>query len=117
MSHFAKVENGIVTQVMVIEQEMLDTGHWGDPANWVQTSYNTHGGVNSRGAPPLRKNYAGPGYVYDKVRDAFYTPKPFASWTLNEQTALWKAPVPMPTDAKMYAWDENTTNWVESTYG
>jgi len=93
MAHFAKVENGIVTQVIVIDQETLNTGHWGDPASWVQTSYNTHGGVHSQGGIPLRKNYAGIGMTYDSGRDAFISAKPYASWVLNETTCLWDSPV------------------------
>jgi len=113
MSHFAKVENGVVTQVIVIEQDVLATGHWGDPALWVQTSYNTQGGQHPEGRP-LRKNYAGIGYTYDSGRDAFIPPKPFASWLLNESTCLWDAPTPMPVEAgKMFRWDEPTTSWVE----
>jgi hypothetical protein len=114
MAHFAKVENGIVTQVIVIDQETLNTGHWGDPALWVQTSYNTQGGQHPEGRP-LRKNYAGIGYSYDSGRDAFIPPKPYASWVLNETTCLWSAPVAMPTDDKMYRWDEPTTSWIEVT--
>ena len=113
MAHFAKVENGIVTQVIVIDQETLNTGHWGDPASWVQTSYNTQGGVHSQGGTPLRKNYAGIGYSYDAGRDAFIPPKPFASWVLNETTCNWGAPTAMPTDGKMYVWRESDTSWVE----
>jgi hypothetical protein len=113
MSHFAKVENGVVTQVIVIEKEVLDLGHWGDPASWVQTSYNTSGGVHSQGGTPLRKNFAGIGYTYDAGRDAFIPPKPFASWLLNETTCQWGSPTAMPTDNKMYRWDEPTTSWVE----
>jgi hypothetical protein len=116
MAHFAKVENGIVTQVIVIDQETLNTGNWGDPSSWVQTSYNTHGGQHPEGRP-LRKNYAGIGYTYDTGRDAFIPPKPFASWVLNETTCQWDAPVAMPTDNKMYRWDEATTSWVEVTTG
>ena len=116
MAHFAKVENGIVTQVIVIDQETLNTGNWGDPSSWVQTSYNTHGGQHPEGRP-LRKNYAGIGYTYDAGRDAFIPPKPFASWVLNETTCQWDAPVAMPTDDKMYRWDEATTSWVEVTTG
>ena len=115
MSHFAKVENGVVTQVIVIEQDVLNLGHWGDPASWDQTSYNTQGGQHLLGGTPLRKNYAGIGFTYDSVRDAFIPPKPFASWVLNEETCLWDAPTPMPTDGKMYTWDEPTTAWVEVT--
>ena len=114
MSHFAKVENGIVTQVMVVEKEVLDLGHWGDPSLFVQTSYNTSGGVHRLGGTPLRKNYAGIGYTYDAGRDAFIPPKPFASWLLNESTCQWGAPTPMPVEeGKMFKWDEPTTSWVE----
>ena len=117
MSHFAKVENGIVTQVIVIEQDVLDTGMWGDPSQWVQTSYNTIGGQHRLGGIPLRKNYAGLGYVYDSVRDAFYAPQPFASWILNEDTCIWEAPIPMPalTEGIFYTWDEDTLSWVAQT--
>ena len=116
MSHFAQIdENNIVTQVIVIEQDVVDTGLFGDPASWIQTSYNTHGGVHSQGGTPLRKNYAGIGYTYDSTRDAFIPPKPFNSWTLNEETCLYEAPIPMPNDDKMYRWDEETTSWIEIT--
>ena len=111
MSHFAKVENGTVTQVIVIEQDVLNLGHWGDPALWVQTSYNTHGGVHANGGTPLRKNFAGIGYTYDSQRDAFYPPQPFASWVLDEDTCLWKAPVDRPTNGS-YTWDEETVSWI-----
>jgi len=114
MSHFAKVENGIVTQVIVIEQDVVDTGLFGDPTLWVQTSYNTSGGVHSQGNTPLRKNYAGIGYTYDATKDAFIPPRPYPSWLLDETTCLWNPPTPMPTDAgddQMYMWDETTTSW------
>ena len=112
MSHFAKVIDGIVTEVLVIEQDVIDTGMFGDPALWVQTSYNTYGGQHPEGRP-LRKNYAGIGYTYDAERDAFIPPQPFASWTLNEDTCLWDAPTPLPDDDKRYRWDEATLAWVE----
>jgi hypothetical protein len=112
MSHFAKVENGIVTQVIVAEQDVIDSGMFG--TGWVQTSYNTHAGQHPEGRP-LRKNYAGIGYTYDSGRDAFIAPKPYASWTLNETTCLWDAPTPRPIDDKFYTWDEPTTSWVEVT--
>jgi hypothetical protein len=108
MSHFAKVENGIVTQVIVAEQDVIDSGLFG--TGWVQTSYNTHGGQHPNGTP-LRKNYAGIGYTYDEQRDAFIPPKPFASWLLNEDTCLWDAPVAMPNDGAMYQWNEETLAW------
>lgn len=120
MAHFAKVINGIVTEVNVVEWETLNIeGHpWGDPSLWVQTSYNTSGGVHRLGGTPLRKNYAGIGYTYDSVRDAFIPPKPYASWLLNETTCLWDAPTPMPVEeGKFYRWDEPTLSWVEVTQG
>jgi len=113
MSHFAKVENGVVTQVIVIEQDVLNLGHWGDPALWVQTSYNTVGGTHTQGGTPLRKNYAGIGYTYDSGRDAFIPPKPYASWVLNENTCLWGAPTPYPDQTKRYEWRESDMSWVE----
>jgi hypothetical protein len=112
MAHFAKVENGVVTQVIVIDQETLNTGHWGDPSSWIQTSYNTQAGQHPEGRP-LRKNYAGIGFTYDSVRDAFIPPKPHASWLLDEATCLWNPPVARPQDGKMYVWDEETTSWIE----
>jgi hypothetical protein len=112
MSHFAKVENGIVVQVIVAEEDFIATGALGDPANFVQTSYNTHGGKHPEDRP-LRMNYAGVGYAYDEQRDAFIPPQPFASWLLNEDTCLWDAPVAMPTDDKKYAWDEESVSWKE----
>ncbi len=112
MAHFAHIKDGIVDQVIVIEADVLATGLWGDPAEWVQTSYNTQGGKHPEGRP-LRKNFAGVGFTYDAQRDAFIPPKPFNSWLLDEETCLWNAPVPMPTDGKMYKWDEDTTSWVE----
>lgn len=115
MAHFAKVQDGIVTQVIVAEPEFFDTFVDSSPGEWVQTSYNTHGGVHATGGTPLRKNYAGIGYTYDKVRDAFIPPKPYPSWVLNENTCLWDAPVPMPQDGKHYRWDEPSLSWVEVT--
>lgn len=91
MSHFAKVEDGIVTEVLVIEQDVIDTGIFGDPAMWVQTSYNTLAGQHPEGRP-LRKNFAGIGYTYDAERDAFIPPQPDPSWVLNEETCCWEAP-------------------------
>ena len=113
MSHFAKVENGVVTQVIVAEHPFISSGVVGNPGDWVQTSYNTQGGKHLLGGTPLRGNYAGIGMVYDKDKDVFYAPQPFASWTLNETTWTWEAPTPAPTDDKRYTWDEATTSWVE----
>ena len=115
MSHFAKVVDGVVTQVIVAEPEFFQTFVDSSPGEWIQTSYNTHGGEHKLGGTPLRKNYAGIGFTYDREKDAFIPPKPFASWVLNEDTCLWDAPVAMPDDGKIYVWDEATTNWVERT--
>ena len=114
MAHWAHLTNGIVDQVIVIDEETLALGHWGDISEWKQTSYNTKAGVHVLGGTPLRKNYAGIGYSYDSERDAFIPPKPFASWLLNESTCLWECPIPSPNDGKMYFWDEPTISWVET---
>ncbi len=118
MSHFAKIENGIVTNVIVIEQDVLNTGHWGDPSSWVQTSYNTHAGQHRLGGTPMRKNYAGLGYTYDSVRDAFYAPKPYPSWVLNEDTCNWAPPIamPEPVEGTYYSWNEETLSWISNTF-
>lgn len=113
MSHYAKVLNGIVQQVIVAEAEFFQTFVDTSPGDWIQTSYNTYGGQHKNGGTPLRKNYAGVGYTYDHTKDAFIPPKPFASWTLNEETCLWDAPTSMPTDGKLYEWDESTKSWLE----
>jgi hypothetical protein len=115
MAHFAKVNNGIVEQVIVAEPEFFDTFVDSSPGTWIQTSYNTYGGVHKLGGTPLRKNYAGIGFTYDAQRDAFISPKPYASWTLNEDTCLWEPPTPYPNDNKLYTWNESTTSWVEIT--
>jgi hypothetical protein len=114
--HFAKIENGIVTSVIVIDEETLQLGHWGDPSEWVQTSYNTQGGKHTQGGTPLHMNYAGVGYTWDGT--GFAPPQPFASWTKNPSTYLWEAPTPMPVEeGKMFTWHEETTSWVEVTQG
>jgi len=110
MSHFAKVVDGSVTEVIVAEQDFIDNHCEG---TWVQTSYNTRGGVHLNNETPLRKNYAGIGDTYDAERDAFYAPQPYASWTLNDDTCVWEAPTAYPDDGKIYNWDEDTTSWVE----
>lgn len=110
MSHFAKVENGIVTQVIVAEQEFINS--LPDADKWIQTSYNTIGGKHIYGGTPLRKNYAGVGFTYDSLLDAFIPPKPYPSWTLDTSTCLWNSPTPYPSDGKMYDWDEASLSWV-----
>ena len=124
MSHFAKVVDGIVTTVIVAEQEFIDTYDDGIPGEWIKTSYNTNGGKhyapNSEDEDSgvvLRKNYAGVGYTYDKTRDAFYAPQLYPSWTLNEDTCIWEAPVPYPRNVENYdgnefLWKEDILNWV-----
>jgi hypothetical protein len=112
MSHFAKVLDGKVTQVIVAEPEFFQTFVDSSPGEWIQTSYNTHGNQHPEGRP-LRGNYAGIGYTYDRTNDVFYAPQPYASWILDNTTWTWKAPVAMPTDGKQYKWDETTINWVE----
>ena len=111
MAHFAKVNGGIVEQVIVAEPEFFDTFVDTSAGEWIQTSYNTHGGQHPEGRP-LRKNFAGIGYTYDSERDAFIAPQPYPSWVLNEDTCLWGAPVAMPEDGQVYDWDEATTSWV-----
>jgi len=104
-----KDSNGVEQEVNGIDFLTKLTG-W---AVWKQTSYNTHGGIHTLGGTPFRKNHAGVGFTYDEDRDAFIAPKPYNSWTLNEDTCQWDSPVPYPTDGKRYTWDETTTNWKE----
>jgi len=115
MAHFAKVNNGIVQQVIVAEPEFFETFVDTSPGTWLQTSYNTIGNQHTQGGTPLRGNYAGIGYTYDQANDVFYAPKPYPSWTLNQTTWLWEAPTPYPNDNKKYSWNESTTSWVEIT--
>jgi hypothetical protein len=110
MANFAKVENGIVAQVIVAEQDVIDSGIFGH--GWVQTSYNTHGNKHLLNGIPLRGNYAGIGDIYDAENDVFYSQKPFASWVLNKSTWEWKAPVAYPVDGNDYKWDESTLSWL-----
>lgn len=109
MSHYAKIENDIVVQVIVAEQDFIDTLE----GEWVQTSYNTLGGKHLLGGTPLRKNYAGIGMVYDRERDAFRTSQPFNSWSLNEDSCVWEAPIPYPNDGDIYYWDEDKLEWIK----
>ena len=119
MAHYAFLdENNVVTEVIVGKNEGEDNTDWevhygnfrGQTCK--RTSYNTQGGVHSTGGTPYRKNYAGIGYTYDAQRDAFIPPKPFESWTLDEETCLWNPPVAMPTDGGFYTWDEENQAWV-----
>lgn len=109
MAHFAKVEDGLVTQVIVADSQQWCEVNLG--GTWVQTSYNTIGNQHPEGRP-LRKNYAGIGYHYDGV--GFYAPQPFPSWIKDAETYLWNAPVPRPTEG-FWKWDEDSLSWVEET--
>lgn len=118
MAHYAKVERGVVTQVIVAEAEFFDTFVDTAPGEWVQTSYNTRGGIHYNtetkepdGGIALRKNYAGVGFTYDKNKDAFIPPQPYNSWLLNEDTCLWEAPIAYPTDGGNYIWNEGLGDW------
>jgi hypothetical protein len=122
MGHFAKVFEGKVAQVIVAEPEFFETFVDTSPGEWIQTSYNTRGGIYyepnsntpaSDQSKALRKNYAGLGYSYNTQLDAFIAPQPYPSWTLNEDTCLWEAPTPMPDDGKLYQWNESNLNWEE----
>jgi hypothetical protein len=121
MSHYAKVANSIVTEVIVAEAEFFTTFVDTSPGAWIQTSYNTRGNLhygpdgNPDGGVALRGNYAGIGYTYDQTNDVFYAAQPYPSWVLNISTWTWEAPTPYPTDGKSYRWDEPTTSWVEIT--
>lgn len=111
MAHFAKVLKGKVIEVIVAEIDFFDTYVDNTPGRWIQTSYNTRGGVHTLGGTPLRKNYAGIGYTYDSAKDAFIPPKEYNSWVLNEETCLWEAPIEMPTEGGPYIWDEESKTW------
>lgn len=119
MAHFARLEDNAVTEVIVVHNnELLVDGVESETkgiqfcqslfgGSWIQTSYNG----------TIRKNYAGIGFTYDSVRDAFIAPKPYSSWVLNEDTCIWESPIPMPTDDKLYEWNETNQNWEEVTNG
>ena len=124
MSHYAKVDSGIVIKVIKADVDFFNTFVDDSPGEWIQTSYNTRGGVyyqpnsntpSDNQSKALRKNFAGVGGTYDPVRDAFYAPKKFNSWILNESTCLWEAPVALPSDGKEYEWNETTKAWDEIT--
>ena len=121
IAHWAEIdEDNIVTRVLVVADDKTDgqaflADELGLGGTWKKTSYNTIAGEHRLGGTPFRKNYAGIGYTYDAVRDAFYAPKPHDSWVLNDETCVWEAPTPIPTDGKRYTWDEPTTSWKEIT--
>lgn len=120
MAHYAKVVDGIVTQVIVAEADFFNDFVDDSPGEWIQTSYNTSGNVHynsDTGEPddetPFRKNYAGIGFTWDADLDAFIPPKPYPSWTLNETTCLWECPVAWPTGDAEYVWNETDQSWDE----
>jgi len=118
MAHFAELDNDNTVLRVIVG---VDYPHDGETIYqqvtgrvWKRTSYNTHAGQHLLGGTAFRKNYAGIGYIYDAQRDAFYAPKPYASWTLDETTCIWQPPIPVPTDGSMYQWDEDTVTWISS---
>lgn len=122
MGHYAKVVDGVVTQVIVAQSSFFDDFVDDSPGEWVKTSYNTRGGVHYQPdsdtpstdqSKALRKNYAGIGYTYDSTRDAFIPPQLYPSWTLNETTCLWEPPTERPTGDARYSWNEETQTWDE----
>jgi hypothetical protein len=120
MGHFAQVINGVVQAVITAEQDFVDT--LSNPSEWIQTSYNTRGGVhygpdgNPDGGVALRGNYAIIGGTYNQELDVFIPPKPFESWILDNTTFWWEPPIPHPNDGKPYNWDESTISWKEIIY-
>jgi hypothetical protein len=122
VSHFARVVNGIVVDLIVAESDHITNGYVGDPNEWIQTSYNTRGGVHylpdsttpsSDQSKALRKNFAGVGYVYDAELDAFYIPQPYLSWTLNTQSCEWQPPTPKPNNTDTWFWNEEELKWIK----
>jgi len=112
MAHYAKVLNGIVEKVIVAEEDFFDSFVDDSPGTWIQTSYNTYGGQHSLGGTPLRKNFAGIGFTYDKEKDAFIPPQSYKGWVLNDDTCLWEPPTPNPSDENnYYEWNEETEQW------
>jgi hypothetical protein len=112
MSHFAEIDdNNMVIRVIVAEIDFINSGVVGDPSRWIQTSYNTFKGKHLLGGEPLRKNFAGIGFYYDKQRDAFIPPKPYDSWIFNEDECSWNAPTPCPGNEAEYIWEETLQEW------
>ena len=116
MSHFAKVKDNTVQEVIVAEQDFIDSLPQEEGVTWIQTSYNTYAGEHLLGGTPLRKNFAGVGYTYDSTLDAFIPPKPYIQWILNETTGQWGPPYPAPDDGKQYSWNEYKPGWVETMF-
>lgn len=115
MSHFAKVCDGKVVQVIVAEPEFFNDFVDSSPGKWIQTSYNTVGGIHRLGGTPLRKNYAGIGFTYREDLDAFIPLQNYPSWVLNEETCLWEPPIAYPSDGRRYVWEESTMSWKDIT--
>ena len=115
MSHLAKVCDGKVVQVIVAEPEFFNDFVDSSPGKWIQTSYNTVGGIHRLGGTPLRKNYAGIGFTYREDLDAFIPLQNYPSWVLNEETCLWEPPIAYPSDGRRYVWEESTMSWKNIT--
>ena len=122
MAHYAKVVNGIVEKVIVAEAEFFDTFVDDTPGKWIQTSYNTRGGVHyepnsytpsSDQSKALRKNFAGTNWIYDEDKDMFSPPQPYPSWIIDDSTGFWTAPTPQPDDVNKYEWNESTKSWIQ----
>lgn len=114
MTYFAELdENDNVIRVLVVEQDIINSGVFGDPSKWVETSKDTKQGINRTGGTPLRKNYAKKGMKYDRIRDMFIDEQPYPSWTLNEDKGIWESPIDMPINPKNknIKWNENIKNW------
>lgn len=112
MSHYAKVIDNTVVQVIVAEEDVIQSGAFGNPTDWIQTSYNTYGNTHKLGGTPLRANYACIGDTYDSEHDVFYAPQPYPSWSLNTTTWLWESPIPKPIDEFIYEWNEESLSWI-----
>ena len=113
MAHYAKIKDNIVVEVIVADESVINS--FDNPNEWIQTSYNTHGGVHSNGGTPLRKNYATIGGIYDFNLDAFMLAKPYPSWTLDTSTCFWEAPVTRPDSESIHRWDETSLTWIEDS--
>ena len=122
MAHYAKVVNGIVEKVIVAEAEFFDTFVDDTPGKWIQTSYNTRGGIHyepnsdtpsSDQSKALRKNFAGTNWIYDEDKDMFSPPQPYPSWIIDDSTGFWKAPIAQPDDVNKYEWNESLKSWIQ----
>jgi hypothetical protein len=112
MSEYAKVLNGKVLMTIVADENYLNSYKDNSPGTWIKTDSFTYANQSTNGGVALRANYASEGYTYDAINDVFYAPQPYPSWTISAPTWIWQPPIPMPTDGKLYVWDETTKTWV-----